>query len=103
MVGRIPHALELRNLLHQCFLHTAFERLVYCAATLTTATKLQYCDHFLSNFHQAHFAAVSGKRWIDLVIEYIINTIFQRAVVIDAGQFGIGSLDGQLPPMRSLE
>ena len=42
VVSYVFYALEFGDFFHQCFLYALFQGEIYCRATLSAATKLQY-------------------------------------------------------------
>lgn len=96
MVGNIPHSLELGDSLQQCLFNTLLQRDVCHATALAPTTKAQHGNILFSHLFQTDFATMRSERWIDFVVQHIVDSIFNGAVVPDPGQLGVGGLDGQL-------
>src|SRR5690606_33657740 len=97
VVGGIADAREFRDLLQQGFLHTFLQRDVDHATTLAAAAETQYGYLVFRNALQADVAAVAGEAGIDLVVQHVVDAVFEAAVRTDARHARVGRTNGQLP------
>jgi hypothetical protein len=61
MIGVVPDACELGDLLKQGLFHPTFQGHIHSAATLATTAKLEYGELVLCHLYQRDLATVSSQ------------------------------------------
>src|SRR5690554_2168152 len=83
MVGDVANFAQLWKLLFQRFFDTVLEGGIHHATALTATTKLEHRDIVFGQLFQCDITAMGSQPRVDLVIENVVDAVFQWTVLID--------------------
>jgi 3-deoxy-7-phosphoheptulonate synthase len=96
VVGHVADRRQFGDLGQQRLLDTVLEGDVDGRAALAAAAEAQHRDAVFDHLDQRNLAAVRGQAGVHLVIENVVDAVFQRRIRPDARRARIRRLDGQL-------